>query len=176
MLEQATEPTVEQRELAFIVSNSLDKPDPNARQLIRSQSVEFAFSSAMSESNARAPLRTKPFVVASADSCYSVMRRRNRRKPVVEPRLRSWVINQNSSRPSQTSSATGTDLYVPLPARVGTDWPVGKFAYDMPPYALDLAFRCEFRPRCPIHQVLKPCTRLFRSSTLDVSYRTLPNV
>jgi len=98
------------------------------------------------------------------------MRRQNRCNPANRPRLRSWVIHQESAQTCRLSSARSMDLYFPLPVRLGTDWPVEKFAYDMPPYALDLAFRCERRPYGLTHEILSSCTRLFRSSTFNVSY------
>lgn len=66
-----------------------------------------------------------------------VMRGKNRRKGAADkqPRLGSW-INRESSQPA--------GLYLPVPLHIGSALPLTQFAYTMPPYALDLIFKCEF--------------------------------
>jgi hypothetical protein len=99
-----------EHELAFIVSSSLDKPDLNARQLIRRH----------------------------------VMRGKNRRKrPADALIMRSW-INQENSFYHQSNPEDAPSLCFPLPMQIGSSLSLSIFAYDMPPYALNLIFKCEF--------------------------------
>ncbi|TVY44661.1 hypothetical protein LOCC1_G007048 [Lachnellula occidentalis] len=96
-----------QRKLAFIVNTTIEKPDPKARQLIRSH----------------------------------VMRDKNRRKPPADgSKLKSWINEESSQR-----SVPVSDLYFPLPIHIGSGMPLVQLAYDMPPYALDLVYKCKSR-------------------------------
>ena len=68
------------------------------------------------------------------------MRDQNRRKRAAGvPKLKSWINQENS----QTAAAV-PGLHLPLPVQMGSDLQITQLAYDMPPYALDLVFKCEF--------------------------------
>jgi hypothetical protein len=72
------------------------------------------------------------------------MRGKNRRKrPTDALKMRSW-INQESSFYHQSNPEDGPGLSFPLPMQIGSSLPLSIFAYDMPPYALDLIFKCEY--------------------------------
>lgn len=73
-----------------------------------------------------------------------VMQGKNRRHRAADlPRLKSW-INQESSQQPQLNPSAVPDVYFPLLFQIGSDLPVTQFACEMPPYALDLVFKCEF--------------------------------
>lgn len=75
-----------------------------------------------------------------------VMRGKNRNKNRADKKpLKSW-INQESSQHSRLSSAAVAPLYFPLPMQLGSDLLITQFAYDMPPYAPVLVFKCESGP------------------------------
>jgi hypothetical protein len=72
------------------------------------------------------------------------MRGKNRRKrPADALKMRSW-INQGSRFYHQSSPEDGPGLCFQLPMQIGSSLPLSIFAYDMPPYALDLILNVSF--------------------------------
>jgi hypothetical protein len=71
------------------------------------------------------------------------MRGKNRKnKGDGAQQLKSWINRESSPHP-RLSSAAAVPQYFPLPMQLGSDLPITQFAYEMPPYAPILVFKCE---------------------------------
>lgn len=78
-----------------------------------------------------------------------VMRGKNQRKRSTDTSPpRPW-INQECARSfsSSQNSAVFSCQHTPLPMQIGSDFSINQFACDMPSYAVDLVFKCEFDHR-----------------------------